>query len=164
MRRTWSTPLAVRFEDKIDRRAGPNACHPWTASINGAGYGQISTGGRAGRPDGAHRVAWMLANGPIPDGMLVLHRCDNKLCVNADHLFIGTQKENLDDMDSKGRRVVARNHGEASGVARVSNGDVLEIRRAYDAGEATQVQLAERYRVGQSTISSIVLRRTWKHI
>lgn len=164
MANPWTIPLAVRFEAKVDRSRGPRACHPWIASINGAGYGQIGLGGRGGGNGLAHRVAWEIANGAIPDGLQVLHRCDNKLCVNVAHLWLGTQAENIADMDTKGRgnRVIA--DGEANGLAKLSTVDVLEIRRAYDAGEATQVQLAERYRVGQSTISSIVLRRTWQHL
>lgn len=163
MTNPWVTPIEQRFNAKVDRSAGPDACHPWTASINGAGYGQIGTGGRAGHPIGAHRVAWEIANGPIHDGMLVLHRCDNKLCCNAAHLFIGTQKENIADMDAKGRarRPVLR--GKDSGMAKLTDRRVLAIRAAYANG-ATQVQLAERFSVSQSTVSSIVLRRTWQHL
>lgn len=95
-------PLAQRFAEKyrIDPASG---CWLWAASIFKSGYGQAhvygsNSGGRA------HRISWLLHNGPIPDGMQVLHKCDVKHCVNPDHLFLGTQFDNMQDMDQKGRR------------------------------------------------------------
>lgn len=163
MANPWITPLAARFAAKIDRDDGPDACHQWIASVNGAGYGQIARGGRGSGNALAHRLAWELERGDIPDGLQVLHRCDNALCCNVRHLFLGTQLDNIADMDRKGRgrrpALVGRDNSNAKLTAR----KVLAIRRAY-AGGSTQVQLAKRYRVGQATISSIVLRRTWDHI
>lgn len=159
----WTVPVSVRFDAKVDRSRGPDGCHLWTASINGAGYGQIGRGGRDGGTALAHRLAWEIARGAIPDRLQVLHRCDNKLCVNVAHLFLGTQADNMQDMAAKGRDNRAITNGEMNGLAKLTKRRVLAIRRAYAAG-ATQTRIAERFGVGQSTISSIVLRRTWQHV
>lgn len=128
----------------------------------GGGYGQFSRGGR-GTNVLSHRFAWELANGEIPDGLQVLHRCDNKLCCNVSHLWLGTQADNLADMDRKGRRKPASNYGEASGMAKLSADDVIEMRKRYDKG-VTQTQLAADFGVSQSSVSAIVRRQTWPHV
>lgn len=80
--------------------SGPDDCWNWTASLGTTGYGQFHWNGR---PAKSHRVAWELANGPIPDDLCVLHSCDNRRCVNVRHLWLGTKKDNTHDMLSKGR-------------------------------------------------------------
>lgn len=95
-------PLAERFEERVDRSGGPDACHPWTGTLSG-GYGRIGEGGRGCRILYTHRVAWELANGPIPDGLDVLHACDNPPCCNVRHLSLGTHADNMADMAAKGR-------------------------------------------------------------
>lgn len=79
----------------------PNGCREFTGCLNRWGYGKISFNGR---PIGAHRMAWILTNGPIPDGASVCHRCDNPPCCNPEHLFLGTQDDNMADMNTKGRQ------------------------------------------------------------
>lgn len=91
--------LATRFWAKVDRR-GPDECWPWLAVTNHGGYGMVSVDNVMRR---AHRVAWELVNGPIPEGIKVLHRCDVRACCNPGHLFLGTQRANIDDMVAKGR-------------------------------------------------------------
>jgi len=93
--------LATRFWSKV-RRGEPNACWPWTGSTDGRGYGHLSAYPK-GSPLKAPRVAWEIANGPIPDGMLVRHKCDNPPCVNPAHLELGTQKDNTRDTSARGR-------------------------------------------------------------
>jgi hypothetical protein len=78
-------------------------CLVWTGYVNEDGYGRFSEGGHQGRMVMVHRVAWELVHGPIPDGMRVLHSCDNPPCVLDEHLFLGTQADNVQDMLSKGR-------------------------------------------------------------
>jgi hypothetical protein len=90
-----------RFWDKVDRSGGPDACWPWTAFRYASGYGQFGVAGVA--PIRANRYAWMAVHGRIPDGLWVLHHCDNPPCCNPAHLFLGTAQDNVDDMVAKGR-------------------------------------------------------------
>jgi hypothetical protein len=101
-------PLADRFWAKV-QKGGIDDCWLWTASKDKAGYGQIGRGSKlvpgSRRPHKASRVAWELTFGPVPDGVMVCHRCDIPSCVNPAHLFLGTQADNLADMTRKGRRI-----------------------------------------------------------
>lgn len=94
--------LRDRFWRKVDKSGGENACWVWMAAKNDAGYGLIRV---AGKNYKAHRVAWVLQNGPIDDGVGVLHKCDNPPCVNFRHLFNGSQGDNMKDMVSKNRHL-----------------------------------------------------------
>jgi HNH endonuclease len=167
----------VRFWAKIDRSGD---CWVWTAATGNQGYGQFVVNHRKIR---AHRIAFELAYGPIPTGLLVLHRCDNPPCCNPDHLFLGTQADNVDDMVEKRRhgthvhperRATGSRHGsqtkpeklkrgEAVHTARLTADDVRDIRARAAAG-SSQRKLAALYGVAQSNIAAIVLRKTWKHI
>jgi hypothetical protein len=97
-------------------------------------------------------------NGPIPKGMDVLHRCDNPPCINPEHLFLGTQADNNADRDAKGRCRVA--HGEKQHAAKLTQAQVLAIRE----DRRSQRKIAAAYHVNQGTISSIKLRKTWRHV
>ena len=90
--------LTDRFWSKVDTSG---ECWTWTADLDDHGYGRLGIGRKRIEP--AHRVAWTLANGPIPEGLRVLHHCDNPPCVRPDHLFLGTQADNMADMMAKGR-------------------------------------------------------------
>ena len=158
---TKPRPLADRFWEKVDV-GGPDKCWLWSACVNDYGYGMI--GGDAKHNRGmlrAHRVAWELVNGAIPEGMCVLHRCDNPPCCNPKHLFLGTRASNLADMTRKGRR--AHLAGGKNPSSKLTVEQVREIRCRYAAGDM-QKNLATEYGVGQSTISYIVCWRTWRHL
>ncbi len=103
------TPINQRFWDRLVRQE--NGCWDWPAGTGVSGYGLISYEGRS---TGTHRLAWQLTNGPIPEGMFVLHHCDNRRCCNPDHLFVGTHTDNMRDMHAKGRWL-ARLSDEAAG-------------------------------------------------
>lgn len=123
-------PLADRLAARLVRM--PNGCLEWTGFRQPNGYGQIGTGeGKRSRV--VHRVAWELVNGPVPDGMELLHACDNRACCDLNHLSVGTRADNMRDMVSKGRERPKR--GTSHPHARLSDDDVRLIRLRRDLGE-----------------------------
>lgn len=134
----------------------PNSgCWLWLGVPNSDGYGGLKIKGRAYK---AHRVAWERANGPIPDGMCVCHKCDVPSCVNPDHLFLGTHTDNMRDMTAKGRRRGPKVDGEYNPSAKLSRKDIIEIRSC----NAPQMQVANAYGVSQALISAIITRKVWR--
>lgn len=129
------------------------SCHNWTGFIKPNGYGQISDGKRVRL---THRVAYEVARGPIPDGFCVCHRCDNRRCVNPNHLFLGTQSDNIRDMFAKGRNRDQR--GAAGPRAKLTSEAVLAIRES----TATQLEIARQFGVHQVTVGRIRTGITWK--
>jgi hypothetical protein len=150
-----SRPLEERFWEKV-AKAGADDCWLWKAGRNQYGYGLISH--RL-----AHRVSWEIAYGkPVPPGLVVCHGCDNPACVNPEHLWLGTQRDNLQDMFAKGRgkHVVPRDNGrERNPMAKLTADDVGKIRSL--AGTMTQRKLGERFGVGQDQISRILSGERW---
>lgn len=153
--------LAVaRFWSKVEKSTG-NGCWNWNAGVS-EGYGVFSINGK---PTLAHRFSWTLANGPIPKisgryhGAVVMHACDNRLCVNPDHLRLGTQSDNVRDMIQKGRKVVAPSNGEKHGNAKFTDADVVEIRLS----GKSDPELAAQYGVTPEAIN-YARTRGWRHI
>lgn len=156
--------LEERFWAKVDKTPGhgpEGECWVWTACRNPDGYGKVSVNGRV---VGAHRAAWERDNGPVPEGLCVLHRCDVPACVNPSHLFLGSHQENMRDREAKGRGGYGHMTGEAHGCAKLSESDVRDIRAAYAAGGCFQRELAQRYGVYQTVISKIVRGKLWKQV
>jgi hypothetical protein len=150
-------------ENRLERfdafwRLYASGCHIWIGGRQHK-YGAFRWG--PGRSVRAHRAAWELHRGPIPDGLDVLHTCDVPLCVNPDHLWLGTHVDNNRDRDMKGRTGAPR--GEKSPNAKLTAAKVQEIRFRYDLGEL-QKDLAREFGVNQTAISSITRRRTWAHV
>lgn len=161
-------PVAERFWEKVSKdgpipphRPELGPCWLWTGGINHqrGGYGMFAL--RKGVIRRSHRIAWELESGPVPDGLWVLHRCDNPPCVRPGHLFLGTPRDNIDDMITKGRSNPAQ--GSARPQARLSEADVLAIRAARAQG-ATGAELARQYGVHRSSIYHICQRDFWRHI
>jgi len=155
VRKIWKSDRE-RFEDKFIPE--PNSgCWLWMARVDRAGYGGFRYMGDWQR---SHRVSYKMYRGPIPDGMLVCHRCDTPGCVNPDHLFLGTAQDNIRDRDIKGRGKVPGLRGPAHGQAKLTEGDVVAIR----ADERTHREIAADYNVGTAQVGRIKRRKQWVHI
>jgi HNH endonuclease len=135
----------------------PNSgCWLWTASITPNGYAQIGLGGSGRGTRVAHRVSYQLFKGPISKGMSICHSCDNRVCVNPDHLFQGTTNDNIQDAVSKKRNAF----GERCGQSRLTEDAVRDIRRS---GIGT-VRLSEKYGVSPACISRVKSGKTWRSV
>lgn len=152
-------PFEERFWEKVDRR-GPDDCWEWTAS-RAQGYGQLGRGPGTRVPIKASRASWEIHFGQIPEGLFVCHKCDNRGCVNPGHLFLGTPKENTQDMIRKGRKGVNPDYsGSNNPNAKLSPSDIAAIRKS----KKKQVDIAAEFGIVQSYVSKIRLRGTWNHL
>lgn len=135
-------------------------CWLWTGAVYTTGYGRIWYRGRAWT---AHRLAWVLTNGTLPNGRHVnlCHHCDERLCCRPSHMYVGTVKSNAMDRHRRGRANTQR--GSKHHQARLSLEDVVEIRQRRADGETTYA-LAARYGVSQQHISNVTIGKRWAHI
>lgn len=137
--------------------AADGACLPWLRGVpDKDGYLPTQLGSTRSR---AHRFVWELVYGPVPDGLCVLHKCDNPPCVNPDHLFLGTNLDNIRDRHAKGRTAF----GTHVGMAKLTEPQVVAIRIRLNAGEAV-AELAREYGVTKGTIWNIKAYRLWRHL
>lgn len=145
------TPWFWRKVNKTD------SCWLWTGATGANGYGYVR---RVGYANLAHRVSWELAKGPIPNGLLILHICDVRNCVNPSHLRTGTHRDNAMDMVAKGRDVISKIdvRGEKHGASKLTWAKVREIRASSEPG----LVLAARFGIAKQTISKVRLGRSWK--
>lgn len=162
----------VTAEERFDRNWTPEpncGCWLWLGHLSlKSGYGLFRMTPRTeDRAIGAHRASWALHRGAIPEGMFVCHKCDNRACVNPDHLFLGTGNDNMADAARKGRMnwkkgAPLRNFpkGEWHHKAKLIARDVREIRASSDKG----VDLARLYGVTPTNITRIRKRKVWRHI
>jgi hypothetical protein len=148
-------PLPLRFENSYIPE--PNSgCWLWIASArNESGYGSFSVNGRN---ELAHRVSWMIHKGPIPDGLQALHRCDNRWCVNPEHLFLGTNADNVADKESKGRG--GQPVGSRHWSAKLRDADVVKIR----ADKRSAYVIGPEFGLNPATVNRIRSRQTWRHV
>ena len=154
-------PLSDRFWSRVERK-GPDDCWEWTGSRLPCGYGQIQTLSRV--PARTHRLSWELANGPIPDGLHVLHKCDNPPCVNPSHLFLGTPKENSDDKIAKGRQGEPRRpKGENNHESVLTDNGVRYLRAQVSSGRSC-ADLARELGVSASAAVQASRGVTWRHV
>jgi len=150
-------PLDVRFWERVDVR-GEDECWPWVGSVVERGYGVLFIQGEDSVL--AHRYSWTIHNGLIPDGLFVCHHCDNPPCVNPQHLFLGTNLDNIQDMVRKGRHTI----GERNARAKLTSDQVLRVRELYSSGKYTQEELADMFKVCVSNVYQIVTGKIWKHL
>lgn len=153
-----------RFWSKVSKVPGDDGCWEWQASLHHSGYGQFFMKGR-GRPIMAHRISWELTHGDIPTGILVLHKCDNRKCVRPEHLFLGTDKDNCDDMWKKNRQqdYSIQERGSARWAAKLTESDIPVIRKRRQTGEKLS-DIGHDYGVTKAVIWEIVSGRAWKHV
>ena len=160
----------LRFFAKVSITPTDNGCLEWLGSLDRGGYGHFKLGVR---PTRAHRIAYLIANSIDPGLFFVCHSCDNPKCVNPEHLFLGTNKDNMRDKEKKGRGNQPRgekhhsrldtewiNRGQAKGCAKLTSTDVTAIR----ADGRSQCKIAADYGVDRSQISLIKNFKSWRHV
>lgn len=156
---------AIILSEFWNRMQKPVGCWLFDGAkeINGYGY-LLNPFGDRPKFLTAHRVAWILTNGPIPDGMRVLHKCDIRACCNPDHLFLGTDADNAEDMRRKGR---SGSQGEKCIHAKLTEEIVREIRKQFvrvNERKSNIREMAKRYGVTPGAIREVVLNLTWTHV
>ena len=133
-------------------------CWEWKTRVGRAGYGGVMMDGKTYV---ASRVSWTIFRGAIPEGLWVLHHCDNPPCVNPDHLFPGTRTDNIADMERKGRAKHPR--GEAHGMAVLTEGDIRKLRELQRAGNSLRA-IASVLGVSISCCHAVCSGKTWRHV
>lgn len=162
------TDTTKRFWSKVDKT---NHCWLWREAISTKGYGMFCL--YHGKRVYSHRFSFETVNGPTPENLFVLHSCDNRLCVNPNHLFVGTQKDNIQDAVKKARMASGvRNgrytrpdrtpRGKNHGMSKLTEEQVIEIKRMHKS--FSQQVIAYKFNVSQPTISSVLMNKTWKHV
>lgn len=147
-----------KFWLKVQKSPTPDGCWIYTGRTNEHGYGRIKNASYG--QVYVHRLSYEMHVGPIPDGLFVLHKCDNPPCARPDHLFLGTHERNMQDMTEK-RRV---SHGSERPLAKLTDDKVIEIRNRHAKGGITQHELGLEYGVCSSIINTIIRRKRWKHV
>jgi hypothetical protein len=164
------------FWKRVDIKDDVTACWEWKGVISK--YGKVWLNVDDGRKRfAAHRISYYLTNKVDPKQLMVCHKCDNMKCCNPNHLFIGTGQDNVLDMIKKGRdckgiylNAFQKNspelipRGESNGLSKLTNGQVLGIRKDYNNGKISQLKLGNKYGVSRGAVYAIIHRITWNHI
>ncbi len=156
---------AQRVRARIRKEPGPLPTECWIftgCTVGGYGCIAASPPRRKGKNLKAHRVLWEDANGPIPEGLDCLHKCDVRACCNPEHLFLGTDVENAGDRHAKGRD--ADTKGTKNGRAKITEEQAKEIRTMYAAGGRTQREIGVEFGINDQMVSRIVAGKAWKHV
>jgi len=151
----YPAPVEQRLWARV-KKGAPNECWEWQGAINSHGYGTIR---ERCKSKGAHVIAFRSANGDVPGGLCVCHTCDNRRCCNPEHLFLGTNLDNISDRDAKGRQA----RGARISRAKLTESDAAIIRYLTDCG-ANGKALARLFGINQTAVSAIHCRQTWAHV
>jgi hypothetical protein len=149
-------PDEYTLSERLDHYSMPEpntGCHLWIGSLDIGGYGMIFYGRKSVV---AHRVAWERVHGPIPEGMYVCHKCDVRSCINPDHLFLGTAKDNMQDAARKNRMP----KGESQANSKLTGGQAISI---FNDDRIARL-IASDYNIGTTAVYSIKNGRTWSHL
>jgi hypothetical protein len=144
---------------EFDRETG---CLNWLRYKTKKGHGEVHLGGRGGKNERVHRLSWQLENGTIPQGLFVLHRCNNAACANVAHLYLGTHDDNMRDMKVSGRRKF-KTHGERSGRAVLTEGQVIELRARVKRGDRYS-DMAKEYGVTKGALRHAAVGINWSYL
>jgi len=150
--------LEQRFWQKVDKRSD-DECWEWTASTNIHGYGQLWIRNTF---IVASRASWIVHFSYIPDGLCVCHRCDNRKCVNPNHLFLGTHQDNSNDMKKKGRSLNQK--GENNHATKLTDNDILNVRKMWVSGKHRQKEIMGIFNLSRVSLWRIISYRTWKSV
>lgn len=150
-----------RFWSKVDEH-GPDECWPWKAGVNGSGYGQFYDSSTR-RIVTAHRFAWEDAYGEVPEGYNILHACNNPICCNPNHLFLGTQRDNMLHRTDTSVHYRENHLGSKHHWAKLTEEIVREARAAFARRETITSQ-AKKYGVEVSAMSNAIHGKTWRHV
>lgn len=149
------------FEERFWLRVKKSkSCWEWQGRVGKLGYARIRRTDRS--RVFVHRLSYEMHHGPVPEGLLVLHTCDNRRCVNPKHLYVGTHQDNTDDMFRRGRANKAQ--GERHGNAKLSDAEARRLVDMFRAGEATVAQLAVRYNLHPVHVDGVIKGRRRKHL
>jgi len=146
-----------RFDTYFTKNADTD-CWEWDGVIR-TGYGRYYMGGKWWT---AHRASWEIYKGSIPKGLLVLHKCDNKCCVNPDHLFLGTQRDNVRDMHQKQRANILK--GSKNPNSKLTEEKVIKIRHLYSERKTSYAKLAREFKVSPKLVELVVKNKVWRHV
>lgn len=149
--------IEERFWSKVNKKSD-DECWEWMAFIHPSGYGTFSV---MSKPVFAHRMSWMIHFGDIPENKCILHFCDNRICVNPNHLFLGDYADNAHDRDGKKRSKIPDNRGEKHGNHKLIRDDVLKIRRLYSSGKYTLQEIGDYFGINRRHIGRIVRKESW---
>ena len=161
VRQYTKKPIQDRFMAKVSVPNDPDDCWEWKGRKNLAGnegYGQFWVDGRN---KGAHRISYELFCGEITQNMFVCHKCDNRICVNPKHLFLGTNKDNMLDMVKKKRSNKLK--GSKHGMSKLNESNILEIRKMLNNG-LTVTEIGKQFGVGPNAIYNIKHGKKWSHV
>ena len=168
----FRSPNGQSNEERFSNHTEPepmSGCYLWTGNVSFDGYGSFGWKLESGqiKTTKAHRAAYLLKYGSIPDGLVICHKCNVRSCVNPDHLYAGTQRQNVEDAIRAGTHILTRdgfNAGTRNGRARLTEDDVRNMRAEYAAGGISFKNIAAKYGMNTAAARSAIIGETWSTV